>query len=273
MSLASKLRGLHQVLAFDNGVHLLLQRTLFRREPLAVYRMGSLEFVVDHSAGDASGVPDVLTRPMYADHLEHLTPRHAVNLLDLGANAGGFPLFLALHGVRFDRVVSVELNPRTCVRLRFNLERNLRGDIHVLNAALCGSARPFDLALGEGSVADSLYAPSFNATDRITHVEGLTFDTIFDRYFRGRAVDICKIDVECAEYEVMAHPGHDRLACCRVLVVEVHDIEGKSHSEVIDPICDLGFDLLPQGSDRSVYVFRNRGLAAGAFEVTLSARG
>ena len=257
MSVEGKLRGIRQILKFDNRVHLVLQRLFFRGESLGVYMLGGLEVLVDHAAGDASGAPDVLTQPMYADYLPYLTPSHPANVLDIGANVGGFPLFLARHGVRFNRLVSVELNPRTCIRLRFNLERNLRGDIVVVNAGLCGTARPLELLLGEGSVADSLYGPSFNATGQTTVVPGLTFDAIHERAFGKGDVDICKLDVEQAEYEVMDNDGHDRLRRCRVLVVEIHDVAGRSHRDVADAIVRLGFKLLPQRSDKSVYVFLN----------------
>lgn len=257
MSVRAKLRGLTQILAFDNRLHLLLQRLLFRRDSLAVYRLGALTFVVDQAAGDASGAPDVLTRPMYADHLQHLRFDHPLRVLDIGANGGGFALFLTRHGASFERLVAVELNPRTCVRLRFNLERNVAGELEVINAGLCGWSRPLELSLGSGSVADSLYEPSFNASGATTQVTGLTFDEIHQRAFGDRVVDICKLDVEQAEYEVFDHAGHDRLRRCRVIVIEIHDVAGRSHAEVTTAIERLGFTLLPQGSDRSVYVFRN----------------
>jgi FkbM family methyltransferase len=257
MSLEAKLRGLRQILRFDNRLHLLLQRLFFRGDRLAVYRMGPLEFVVDHAAGDASGAPDVLTRPMYLDYLSHLQAAHPVTVLDIGANAGGFPMFLVKHGISLARVVAVELNPRTCVRLRFNLERNVSADIEVVNAGLCGRARTLALALGDGSVADSLYAPSFNASAATTIVAGRTFDDLCVSAFGDQPVDICKIDVEQAEYEVVDHPGHDRLRQCRIVVMEIHDVPGRHHGHVTEAIERLGFRRLPQQSDRSVYVFVN----------------
>ncbi len=257
MSLATRLRGVRQILAFDNRIHLLLQRLLFRGDTLAVYKTGGLEFVVDHAAGDPSGAPEVLTHPMYIDYLAHLTPPHPVTVLDIGANNGGFPLLLARHGVRVARLVAVELNPRTCTRLRFNLEHNLRGEIVVVNAGLCGKARTLDLRLGEGGVSDNLYAPSANATAALTSVPGLTFDQIVERTFGEAMVDICKIDVEHAEYEVFDNEGHQRLRRCRVVVMEIHDRPGRSHDEVVRAIVRLGFTQVPQLSDRRIYVFLN----------------
>ena len=262
MSVATKLGALRQIWQFDNRWQLLLARFCFRADPIAIYRLGALQFAVDHTAGDASGAPDVLTSPMYVDHLAHLRARQPATVLDIGANTGGFPLFLAHHGIALSRVVSVELNPRTCIRLRFNLERNLRCPVTVLNAGLCGATRPLELQLGEGSVADSLYTASFNATGATTVVPGLSFDDLHAQTFGEEIVDICKIDVEFAEYEVMTSPNHDRLRRCRLLVVEIHEDATHDRRRVADAIVALGFELLPLGSDRSVYVFRNTALAA-----------
>lgn len=258
MSVESKLQGIRQILKFDNRLHLILQRLIFRGDRLGVYRMGPLEFVVDHTAGDASGAPDVLTRPMYADYLPQLAQRQPASVLDIGANAGGFPLFLALHDIAIGRLVSVELNPRTCIRLRFNLERNLRGDLQVMNAALCGRSGPLQVRLGEGSVADSLYDRSFNATGATTEVPGLTFDELHRQAFGDAPVDICKIDIEQAEYEMIDNPGHERLRYCRLIVMEIHQVAGRSQTEVVRHLEGLGFALLPQQSDRSVFVFVNQ---------------
>ncbi|MEO5823149.1 MAG: FkbM family methyltransferase [Vicinamibacteraceae bacterium] len=264
MSVASKLGALRQIWQFDNRWQLLLARFLFRHDPIAVYRLGQLQFVVDHTAGDASGAPDVLTKPMYVEHLAHLGAAQPAAVLDIGANTGGFPLFLAHHGVALARVVSVELNPRTSIRLRFNLERNLSCPVTVINAGLCGATRPLELQLGEGSVADSLYGASFNATGATTTVPGLTFDDLHAQAFGDGIVDICKIDVEFAEYEVLSSPGHDRLRRCRLLVVEIHEDATHARSQVADAIVALGFEALPLGSDRSVYVFRNTSLPGAA---------
>ena len=84
----------------------------------------------------------------------------------------------------------------------------------------------------------------------------------FARAFSNGIVDICKIDVEFAAYEVMASPGHERLRRCRLLVVEIHEDATRARARVADAIVALGFDLLPLGSDRSVYVFRNTALAS-----------
>jgi len=260
MNLSSKVSGLRQIWHFDNRWHLLVSRLLFRREEILIYRKGSLRLLVDHSAGDPSGAPEVFATPMYADHLGTMPKGRALNVLDIGANVGGFPLFLATHGVSLRKVVSVELNPRTCIRLQFNLERNLKCTTRVINAGLCGRPRPLQLPLGEGSVADSLYAASFNASGVLVDVAGRTFDDLFADAFGDDTVDVCKLDVEAAEYEVIASEGHTRLRDCRLLIIEIHEVEGDTREGLASRIEALGFERLPMGTDRSVYVFRNRTL-------------
>jgi hypothetical protein len=89
-------------------------------------------------------------------------------------------------------------------------------------------------------------------------VRGVTFDELFHEYFGGEGVvDLCKMDVECAEYEVFGSPGHGSIARCRWLIIEIHEMPGHSRAEVVSEISSLGFEMLPRGSDPSVYAFRN----------------
>jgi FkbM family methyltransferase len=230
---------------------------LFLRDPINIYRIGGLEILVDHSAGDANGARNVVASPMYTDHLPRLSLGRPLRILDMGANNGGFPLLLQLQRLEIAKVVCVELNPRTCVRLRFNLDRNVAGEHVVLNAALCGRSRTIEQSLGPGSVADSIYEPSRNA-DRVVQVPGLTFNEIYVSAFGAdENVDLCKIDVEMAEYEVFSSQGHDLLSRCRYVLIEIHERPGCSPRDVITAIEKCGFRALPLGSDVSVHCFEN----------------
>jgi FkbM family methyltransferase len=256
-TLKKKLNGIREIWAFDNRWQLLLSRTLFTRDPISIYRIRGLEILVDHAGGDANGARNVIASPMYTDHLSRLPLHRPLRVLDIGANNGGFPLLLQLQQLEIAKVVCVELNPRTCVRLRFNLDRNVAGEHVVLNAALCGRSRIIEQSLGPGSVADSIYEPSHNA-DRLARVPGLTFDDIHASAFgTGEIVDLCKIDVEHAEYEVFSSPGHDLLSRCRYLLIEIHERAGCSPRDVVAAIVKCGFRELPVGSDPSVHCFEN----------------
>jgi FkbM family methyltransferase len=267
-AIRSKLQGVKEIWQFDNRWHLLASRTLFPRDPVMIYRIGPVEVLVDHSAGDANGARNVLASPMYREHLRHMDIGAPLKVLDIGANNGGFALLLRLEKLPLAKIVGVELNPSTCVRLRFNMERNLKCDHRVINAALCGIPRELELELGRGSVADSIYEPSHNADGLTVRVQGMTLDEIYLASFAGEIVDICKIDVEQAEYEVFDAPRHESIEHCRYVIIEIHDRPGRRHEEVIEAIVRRGFVALPQGSDPSVYSFKNERLVPGSIAST-----
>jgi FkbM family methyltransferase len=206
---------------------------------------------------------------MYREHLRRIDRHAPLTVLDIGANGGGFPLLMRLEGLPIAKVVGVELNPRTCDRLRFNLARNLDCEHRVINAALCGHARTLELQLGAGSVADSIYRPSHNAKGTAVRVSGMTLDEIYEASFAGEIVDICKMDVEEAEYEVFDCPEHDRIERCRYLIIEIHDRPGRRSDEVVQAIVKHGFVELPPGSDPSVHSFANPRLPAHALRDVL----
>jgi FkbM family methyltransferase len=259
--LQRKIKGLRQVWAFDNRWPLLVQRLVFPREPVLVYRLGGITFVEDHAGGDANGAREVLTTGMYTDHLRHMRPPGPMNVLDIGANNGGFPMLLRHLGLPLRRVVSVELNPRTCSRLRFNLDRNIDAPHEAVNAALCGRSGWLSLTLGDGDVGDSIYAASVGAPPAGARapatVRGATFDELVSEFFPGATIDVCKIDVEYAEYEVFGSPGHDLVSRCRWLIIEIHEDPKHSPDDVANAILRQGFEALPRGSDPAVYAFRN----------------
>ena len=63
------------------------------RERLQIYKFNGLEILTDHDAGDTNGAREVLTSPMYRRFLPKMRFEAPANILDLGANNGGFPLF------------------------------------------------------------------------------------------------------------------------------------------------------------------------------------
>lgn len=257
MSLATKLRGLREVWAFDNRLWLFVTKTFFRGQALHVYRYRGLDILVDHAGGDANGAREVLTSPMYSRFFERMELDGPLNVLDLGASNGGFPLLLAASGYKFSRLVSVELNPQTYTRLHFNLNRNLGGQIIPLNAALCGRSGKLSVNVGSGGVSDSIYEASEGGDVRPYEIEGFSFNDLYDKYFSDRVVDICKIDVEGAEFEVFEGMAFDKLVNCRYLIMEIHERNGRRAEEIIPTVEKLGFTRQPNEieADQSVHLF------------------
>ncbi|MEP6923408.1 MAG: FkbM family methyltransferase [Pyrinomonadaceae bacterium] len=260
MTLQTKINGLKEVWQFDNRIWLTLTKTFFAKEKLHIYRYKGLEILVDHAAGDANGAREVLTSAMYRRFLPLMKLQGAINVLDLGGNNGGFPLLLKAEGIEIKKVVSVELNPKTFSRLRFNLERNLDCEIVAINAALCGEERELNIPLGVGSVSDSIYENNINnGKGKIYHLRGLTLDGICVTYFGDETIDICKMDVEGAEFEVFLLPQHQCLKNCRYLIMEIHERDGRTKEEILPAIEKLGFIRQPNAADAdpTVHLFVN----------------
>lgn len=259
MSLKNKIRGLLEVWAFDNRLSLIFTKTLFPQENLQVYRFQGLDILTDRAGGDANGAREVLTSSMYRSFIPKMELSGTVNVLDLGANNGGFPLLLKTNGIELKKVVCVEFNPRTFTRLYFNLMHNLSCEVIPLNLALCGEERLIEISLGGGSVSDSIYAESDNSDARVYKIRGFTFDWFCDAYFDNEVIDICKIDVEGAEFEVFLQPAHQNLRQCRYLIMEIHEREGRLAAEILPEIAKLGFVRQPTdpGADPTVHFFIN----------------
>lgn len=262
MSLLNKFNGFRKIWAFDNRFWLLITKIFFRREDLHIYRYKGFEILVDHAGGDANGARDLLTSPMYRRFLPQLELAQPAKVLDLGANNGGFPLLLATEGIELGKVVSVEFNPHTFTRLHFNLTRNLNCEVFPVNAALCGDARTITSSFGKGSSSDSIYAEGRGTADDTATISGITLDKFYETYFKGQIVDICKIDVEGAEFEVFFGTNCSSISSCRNLIIEIHDNDEQSAEELIERIESYGLQRQPQtpDADPAVHLFINRDL-------------
>ena len=259
MSIKSKVEGMRAIWRFDNRWELLLSRTVFRNDNLNIYRIKGMEILVDHGAGDPNGARHLLVSSMYQHLLGRMKLQGAINVLDLGANGGGFPLMLHANQIRLRKLACVEFNPNTFSRMRFNIERNLDCEFIGINAAICGERRALEIRLGSGSTGDSIYQQPQPTGARSYRIDGLTFDDIYNASFAGEVIDICKMDVEGAEYEVFAAANHQCVSRCRYLIIEIHRVDGQSPEEVIAELKRQGFVEIPRDSqnDPDVYLFGN----------------
>jgi FkbM family methyltransferase len=262
MDLKNKINGIKEIWQFDNRFQLLINRLFFANEKINIYRYKNFEILIDHSAGDANGAREILTSDMYRKFLPEIKVNGEINVLDLGANNGGFPLLLRSENLRLAKVVCVEFNPQTFSRMRFNLDRNLDCEVHTLNAALTGENKILEMGFGKTSTSDSIYQ-SNGSTEKL-RIQGFTFDEIFEKYFENEIVHICKIDVEGAEFEVFKHNKVQALKNCQYLLIEIHH-ENKSPRELVrQKIFELGFDEIDGDSKNDefhhVHFFINKGL-------------
>ena len=254
---------------FDNKLQLVLGRTLFRSNSMDIYCLNGKQILIDSAAGDENGTRETITSSMYKQFLAKMTLPERVNVLDFGANGGGFPLLLELNGLLIRKLACVEFNPNTFSRMRFNIERNIPAEFVGFNAAVCGEKQEFDFILGSGGTSDSIYADQKGA-GRQFKIQGLTFDEIYTTAFGEERVDICKMDVEGAEYDICATGAHQFLRNCGYLIIEIHKHPGKEKTFVIEELTRLGFTEIAHDTEMAhgaefhydVFLFKNTGVVA-----------
>lgn len=185
-----------------------------------------------------------------------------MNVFDLGANNGGFPILLKLCKFQLKKVVCVEMNPATFTRLKCNVERNCSCEFFPLNAAVYSETCELLLALGKGSTGESIYSDRPIGSNQNTQkIRAMTLNEIYEATFDNQLVDICKMDVERAEYDVFLNEGHEHISKCRYLIIEIHDSKDHRPEEVINRLTQLGFEEIQIPKEHEpVFGFRNLAL-------------
>jgi FkbM family methyltransferase len=264
MKLGNKLKGIRGLLPFDNRWQLIFDRLFFKESSLLVYKIGNVEFLIDHNAGDHNGTRLCLVSDIYTRFLPKMDLDKTISVFDLGANGGGFPLMLLLNGKQFSKLVCVEMNPNTFLRLQYNVARNINGEVALIQGAVCGNRRKFELLLGAGDISDSIYQNASEASiSRQNYViEGYTFDELFRAHFGQGVIDICKMDIEGAEYDVLSTPQHSCLQFCRYLLVELHAARVEQQYRFAEALAAIGFAELPMSNSciPGEHLYRNEKL-------------
>lgn len=98
MKIVAKIRSFLTCFTFDNRWQIAFARVFSRKTRFVPYRLNAVQCVADHAGGDESGLWPCLVGGMYNPFLDHVRKRvgqRPINILDLGANAGGFSLAAA----------------------------------------------------------------------------------------------------------------------------------------------------------------------------------
>ena len=224
-----QLRAVWENRRFGNAWQLFFDRVVGRPTGLTVYRLGEYRILVDHRGEDQVGTRLCLVDGVYDGLLANVSLPHRLSVLDLGAK-----------GHEFDRLVCVELNPNTCARLAFNIGSNLGRQHLILNAAVAAEAGELEKTFSLGSVSERVdrAAPTGGKPERVPL---LTFDEIVRRGGFWNGIDLCKVDVEGAEFDVLFGASAASLTLCRHLLIELHDPEGGNNARAKEVLRALGF--------------------------------
>ena len=239
-----KLNGLAETWRFDNRWQLLLDE-LIAGKTLRVYHLNGIDVLADHRTGDhQGGVRSVLASDEYQRLLDQIPLGSIHSVVDLGAHVGGFILLLKALSAPLDHVLCVEPNPISRVKLMFNLQHN-RIAAEIFAGAVSDGCGTGKLHVGIASTGFSLLADHPNLDGGLMEVETTTLDTLIHRYFPHAIVDVCKMDVEGAEYEILLGEHAKTISRCRFLICEIHSVSGYTTQDLIEAIRQKGFVLIP----------------------------
>ncbi|MGI8551703.1 MAG: FkbM family methyltransferase [Dehalococcoidia bacterium] len=141
------------------------------------------------------------------------------SVVDCGANVGTFALWVAQKSAC--RILAVEPDPRTFALL----ERNVAGLAHrvsLLQAAVAGHDGTRMLYARAETSSSSFFGAADSAVRQV-HVQTLTLADVLRRA-PSLPIDLLKIDIEGAEYEVFQSCDTCDLAQVRVAIVECHSV-------------------------------------------------
>lgn len=155
-------------------------------------------------------------------------------VVDLGANYGMF----SLHASRLapnSKIIAVEPFPSTFRRLQETMVSNKLDDrVKIMQVAVVGEAR--EVLIDDNPDLPS-HARKISGSSGVK-VEGLTLPMLFER-FRLNRVDLLKVDVEGAEYELFSNLTSDDLKIVSRIGLEYH--EGYNSESLFKYIESLGF--------------------------------
>jgi FkbM family methyltransferase len=176
--------------------------------------------------------------------------------IDVGANIGAVSLFVdSFNKDREDnskiKVYAVEPEPNNLSLLNQNIENNPTENITIVNNAIWHEEKMVSISNrgGNSSILDT--------DEDKSEVLAITLETLFSTY-DIKEVDVMKIDIEGAEFDLIINTPAETLAKINRLVLEFDKSFDGRFGQMIEKLSkQFGIDIL--GSpERGGYVYANR---------------
>jgi FkbM family methyltransferase len=183
--------------------------------------------------------------------------KHNAVFVDVGANIGSVSLYVDnFNKVRNSdnkiKVYSIEPEPHNLLLLEENINNNPTENITVVNNAIWHEQKNVFITNrgGNSSIVDGSWAES-------VEVLAITIQDLIDRYSIDE-IDVMKIDIEGAEFDLIVNTPPETLAKIRYLVLEFDKSFDGSFGKMIEKLAkQFGLEIL--GSpERGGYVYANR---------------
>lgn len=198
---------------------------------------------------DGSPTDAIVVRETWVENVYQLADSdlEGGTVVDIGANIGAVSIYAAARGAR---VIAVEPEPSNADMLRRNIALNgYDGQI------LCHQLAVTDRA------GHAFIAPNHGGS-RLTSGSGWEVETVtLDQLFVLAAVDDCsvlKIDVEGAEYDIIAGASMDTLARVRFLTLEFDAAPDDRFGALVAKVAKLFNTHLIGSPERGGYLYGRR---------------
>jgi FkbM family methyltransferase len=162
-------------------------------------------------------------------------------IVDAGANIGAFSLY-ALRGSARASVIAIEPAPDSCNRLRDMLRAHGMESRCTLHEAALGAVP------GQTTIQLDVGSQFRRSGTAGNPVQMVTLESVVPP---DAIVDLLKIDIEGAEYEVFKSASVEFLRRVRRIVMEYHPVS--SPEEAIGPLVSSGFTVVRRQDDGEGY--------------------
>lgn len=202
---------------------------------------------------DDSGSDHLVVRETWVENVYQIFGRDFSDtntMLDIGANIGAVTVFAASLGAD---VVAVEPEPENRALLVDNIARNgVSGQCRVFDVAVMGEGGVVNVEAGHGH-SRVVGAPNGHTVE----VEAVSLAGLLDRA-GWSCVDVVKVDVEGAEYQIFGAASSEVLRRIRYLTLEFDATDDETFGAVVSKLaCDFGLTVL--GSPRrGGYIYARR---------------
>ncbi|MFV1974449.1 MAG: FkbM family methyltransferase [Candidatus Scalindua sp.] len=164
---------------------------------------------------DWFGIMEIFLNNEYGPALDYINSPGEPSIIDLGANIGGFALFM-FENYPKARIVSVEAAPDTFRVLERNQEMNAQRNWDVLQAAVWTENGVVNLDRRQASTGHRI---AENGSDGESITARRLDDILKERGIDN--IDLMKMDIEGAEGDIV--PGSEAVfEKTKVLVIEIH---------------------------------------------------
>jgi len=164
-------------------------------------------------------------------------------ILDAGANTGASAVYFH-HRYRGARIIAIEPEQTNFDLLVKNTAPYQ--NITCIRGAIYGE----DTSLKISDTTVDKYAFRVErATSTDDSVAGFTIDTLMKQYSIAH-IDILKMDIEGAEYDVFMHEPGEWLSKTRLLIMEVHELFKPGITELVNSILSsYNFEIIHKGEN------------------------